>query len=204
MTLRGSLAGTLIALAGCSTAEPIRYISPQFSSRAAARVAVLPFDNESTDLVGPEMLRQMVVQRLRSQGYASLPTEEVDDKLRAIGITDGGQLRAVESGKLGETLGVDGLFYGVVEDFAFFNVGFAVRRVVRLHMQYVSAGTGEALWEDTGEGITERFTLKKKELARAFMEGIIERAVETVFRTPLMPESLLAVQNLMARLPPAP
>ena len=192
---------SLAVFAGCMGSEPVRFVSPSFYAQAPGQVAVLPFDNESTDLVGPEMLRGMVATRLRGHGYAPVAVETVNEKLRAIGITDGGQLRAVASQKLRDALGVEGLFYGGVEDFAFLNVGFAIRRVVRLRMKFVRASTGETLWEDTGEGITERFTFKKKEAERAYMEGVIERAAELAFRTPLMPESLEAVRGLFLRLP---
>lgn len=199
------LAALLAALgSGCRHYEAVRYLSPEFHARAPGRVAVLPFDNRSTDLVGPELLRKLVVADLRSHGYEPQPLEDVDAKLREIGVTDGGQLRAVRAEKLRETLGEDGLVYGTVEEFAFLNVGFAVRRVVRLHLRFVNGATGETLWEDTGQGITEWFTFKRKDAERAFMEGVAQRALELAFRTPLMPESREAIRQLFYKLPPRP
>lgn len=187
---------------GCASPEPARYLAPDFGARAPARVAVLPFDNESVDLAGPELLRRLVFSRLEGHGFAAPGLEAVDAALAAsLGITDGGQLRSVEPARLGRALGADGLLYGTVEDFAFVNVGFAVRRVVRLRLRLVEAAGGARLWEDAGLGLTERLTLTKKGARRAFFEGVAERAAEGLLRTPLMPESLEAVRCLFSRLP---
>lgn len=189
-------------LSGCAGVETIRYTAPSFYSSCPYRVAVLPFDNESVDLLGPELLRRFVHSGLSGEGYESVPVERVDDILRStIGITDGGQLGAIAPIRIGEALGADGLMYGVVEAFTFLNVGFAVRRVVRLHLKLVLASTGETLWEDSGEGLTEFFTLKKKEAWRAFTEGVAARGVENALRTPLMPEAQEAVRRLFLSLP---
>ncbi|MBI3550275.1 MAG: DUF799 family lipoprotein [Elusimicrobia bacterium] len=190
-----------ILLAGCHHYEAVRFVAPDFAAQAPAKVVVLPFDNHSTDLVGPELLRGMVAQSLREHGYEPAPVQEVDEKLRTIGVTDGGQLRAIKADVLNKALEADGLVYGVVEEFAFLNVGFAVRRVVRLHLRFVRASSGATLWEDTGQGLTEWFTFNRKDAERAFMEGVVQRAAELAFRTPLMPESNEAVRQLFLRLP---
>lgn len=81
------------------------------------------------------------------------------------------------------------------------NVGFVVRRAVRLSLRLVLAPAGERLWEDTGEGMTGKVTLDKKEAQRTFIEGVLTRGLENLFHTPLMPESKAAVRDLFSRLP---
>lgn len=195
------LSSTTLLFAGCAGPDPVRFLSPRFLEKAPSRVAVLPFDNESLDLAGPQSLRKMVDSGLRRLGFDTIGLEQVDVDLRELGITDGGQLRALAPKSIGEALGAGGLFYGVVEDFAFFNVGFAVRRVVCLRLRLVLPGSGEVLWEDTGRGLTERLTLKRKQAGRAFVEGLLERGWENAWRAPLLPESEEAVRNLLRRLP---
>lgn len=162
----------------------------------------MPFDNQSVDLVGPELLRRMVQGGLGRSGYECVPLDRVDEALKTLGLTDGGQLRAVPSQGLRSVLGVEGLFYGDVEEFSFLNVGFAVRRIVRLRLKFELSSTGELLWEDAGQGLTEYFTLKKERAWRAFMEGLVVREAENLFRTPLMPEAREAVRRLLLSLPP--
>ncbi|MBI4422500.1 MAG: DUF799 family lipoprotein [Elusimicrobia bacterium] len=185
---------------GCGGA-PVRYVAPDYRSRCPPRVALLPFENESVDLVGPEMLRRMVQARLMEHGYEALPLELVDEKLRGLGGGEAGALARLEPGRVAKALEVGGLFYGTVEEFTMQNVGFVARRSVRLRVRFVEAPGGERLWEDTGKGSTGTLTLDKKAAQRIFLEGLLERGVESLFRTPLMPESKAAVQDLFSRLP---
>ena len=191
-----------LGLAGCVSTKDLRYETANFYSKAPARVAVLAFDNQSLDLTGPELLRKMVASSLNSRGYETVPLEKVDEKLKTLGITDGGQLRAVTPQQVGAAMEADGLLYGDVEDFAFLNIGFAIRRIVRLHLKLVLALSGEKLWEDTGQGLSQFLILQEKEAQRAFIEGLALREKEILFHIPLLPEAQEAVQVLLGSLPP--
>lgn len=194
--------GLLAALAwGCAPHHAVRYVAPDYAAKAPPRVAVLPFDNRSVDLLGPEILRKLVHAGLAERGYEAVPLDAVDAGLDGLGVHDGGQLTGVAPARLSEALGTDGLLYGTVEEFTMQNVGFAVRRAVRLSLRFVLAPAGERLWEDTGQSMTGKLTLDKKEAQRTFIEGVITRGLENLFHTPLMPESKAAVRDLFSRLP---
>ena len=123
-----------------------------------------------------------------------LPLEEVDLRLRKIGITDGGQLAAVTPHRLGEALGVDRLIFGRVEEFTYQNVGFAGRRSVRLGLTLVSASSGERLWEEAGAWQTGQISTGTDEAATSFLAGLAQQALETAFGVPLQHESRHAVR----------
>src|SRR6185295_3309610 len=116
-----------------------------------------------------------------------LPGELVDERLKGLGITDGGQLPSLTPQKLGETLNVEGLFFGVVEDFLFQDLAFILRRIVKLRMRLVSASTGETLWEDAGEGATVLLAFKEKEARRLFAAGMAQKSAENMAKKPLLP-----------------
>lgn len=187
---------------GCARRPPDRFLAPDFPARAPSRVAVLPFDNQALDLLAPEQLRRMAEDGLRRRGYAPLPASTVDDKLRELGITDGGQLPALTPQKLGETLGVEGLFYGTVEEFLFQDLGFLLRRIVKVRLKLFSASTASELWEDTGEGATVLAAVKKEEMKRLFAVGMAQKSAENMAKKPLWKESQLAVDRLIFKLPP--
>ncbi|MBI4346803.1 MAG: DUF799 family lipoprotein [Elusimicrobia bacterium] len=192
----------LSALAwGCASRHTVRYVAPDYAAKAPPRVAVLPFDNRSVDLLGPEILRKLVHAGLAERGYEPVPLDAVDAGLDGLGIHEGGQLAGLEPGAVAEALSAEGLLYGTVEEFTMQNVGFVVRRAVRLSLRLVLAPAGERLWEDTGEGMTGKVTLDKKEAQRTFIEGVLTRGLENLFHTPLMPESKAAVRDLFSRLP---
>ncbi|MBI5245135.1 MAG: DUF799 family lipoprotein [Elusimicrobia bacterium] len=175
-------------------------MTPDLAARAPVEVAVLPFGNEAVNLLGPQMLRKMVAERLEGLGYRPRPLDEVDEKLKGIGVSDGGQLPAYKPVEVGKALGVDGLFYGTVERFSNQNVGFYRQRVVVLKLRLVHAPSGERLWEAEGEGRTRRVA-GTDEAVRAFLEGVIEQAAETAQGHPLRPEAEKAVASLLTSLP---
>lgn len=185
---------------GCA-GKPVSYLSPTFYSKASPRVAVLLFENESVDMLAPGALQKMVTGGLVRHGYQPIPSDMVQQKLKEVGITDGGQLPSIPSKKLGDVLKVDGLFYGTVEDFIFQNLGFVLRRCVRVRLKLVLASTGETLWEHEGFSQHIKATLDKKEAERLFAIGMGQKAIGNMTQHPLILESEIAVRNLLANLP---
>ena len=195
------LAVLLLAGGGCAGHRNTGYLAPDFYSKVSWKVAVLPFDNQSLEIAASEQLRGMVASNIQWRGYNPIPAAEADEKLKGLGITDGGQLPSVTPQKLGEALGVDALFYGNVEKFIFQNIGFVLRRAVRVRVKLVSVATGETLWEDYGEKTTIEATLKKKIAERIFARGMADKAAENMLHRPLWEESQWAVVNLVSKLP---
>lgn len=81
------------------------------------KTAVLPLDNETNSLDGAVLVRRAAQDYLQKGGYAVMPLEDVDQKLRALGYTDGGQLRHADLTRLAEALKADLLFSGVLQSF---------------------------------------------------------------------------------------
>jgi len=102
------------------------------ADRRPSKLVVLPFDNETSDLTGPELVRGMVAGRVGGAGYESPGLAAVDSTLKEMGITDGGQLGAVSTEALGRAFDTDGLLFGSLEEFTYQNIGVLRRRLVRL------------------------------------------------------------------------
>lgn len=197
---RGGYAFVLFLFCGCA-ANVVRYRAPDFPGGVPGTIAVLPFDNETMSFAAPSILRAMVAERLGGFGYRIVPEEDVDQKLHAMGVTDGGQLGAFSPGEIGEKVGAPGLMYGSVEEFVYQNVGFFRKREVRLRLKFVHAERGERLWEDVGAEARIHVALNKKEAGRSFLEGVIEQAAEKLLNIPLEQESRLAVEQVLSKYP---
>ncbi|MBI4056689.1 MAG: DUF799 family lipoprotein [Elusimicrobia bacterium] len=193
--------GLLVIMSGGCVSAPQPYVSAQFYSQIPRSVAVLPFENQSLDLMGPEMLRKMTVQRLGFWGYTIVPLEQSDAKLQGMGITDGGQLKSLSPQEIGKQLGVEGLCYGTVEQFSFQNVGFYLKRSVGVRLKLVSALSGERLWEGSGEARVVEVHGKKDKAERAFVRGLAQKAAENMFKSPLKPEANEALDRLFLKIP---
>lgn len=187
------------ALAGCAGAR-VRYAADGLATRLPSSVAVLPFDNEALSLRAPILLRRLATAALAERGWPTADGEAVDAALAGLGVSDGGQLRAVDPRRVGEAVGAPGLLYGTVEEFTYQNVGFLRRRAVRLSLRLVEAATGELLWEASGEEVNSRLALRRREAGRSFVEGVVEQAAETALGVPLGREARAAVDEALSHL----
>lgn len=188
------------ALAACAPGG-LRYAAPDLSSRLPRSVAVLPFDNETVSLRGPDLVRRAVAQAVAARGFEGPDAAAVDEALAGLGVTDGGQLRGLDPARLGAALGAPALLFGTLEEFTYQNVGFVRRRAVRVALRLVDAPSGERLWEAVGEEARGRWAFGKDEAGRSFVDGVVEQAVETALGVPLAEETRRAVEEALSRLP---
>ncbi len=124
----------------------LRGIAPD-PANPVYRVAVLPFYNATNDVGGPSMVRELFAKRLDRFHYDSVALEDVDRVLRdRMGITLGSQLELTTARELGETLGVDGVFYGYLLDFDQITTGVYNVKKVRAGLKLVDTKTGAIVW----------------------------------------------------------
>lgn len=176
-------------------------VSPSLRAAADPRVAVLPFDNQSTDMNADEMMRKLAGEGFSRRGYLPLPSEEADEKLSGLGVSEGGQLAGVKPEDLAKALGADLLCFGDVEDFTFQNLGFVVRKSVRLKVRLVSGATGETLYEGTGSGKDVKVYMNSDEAKAAFVEQLAVKLVQNILKSPLKREAETAADKALDRLP---
>ena len=196
-----AFASILGILCACASGGDAYLVSPNLRASADPRVAVLPFNNQSTDITAPEYMRKLSGERFAKWGYSPAAFEDTDEKLKNIGISDGGQLPSVTPARLGAVLGTELLCYGDVEDFTFQNAGFVVRKSVVLRLKIVSASSGETLFEASGAGKDMKFYLDKEEAKKAFVENAAVKLVQNIFKSPLHQEAELAVTHVFDRMP---
>ncbi|OGR68383.1 MAG: hypothetical protein A2081_02210 [Elusimicrobia bacterium GWC2_61_19] len=194
------LACSFLLAAGCA-GKAAYLVSPALRTAADPRVAVLPFDNQSTDIGAPDVMRKLAEEGFAKRGYQPLPAEEVDAKLASLGVSEGGQLPGVKPEALGQALGVDLLVYGDVEDFTFQNLGYLIRKAVVLRVKVVSAGTSETLYEGSGSGKDIKVFFNSDQAKAAFVEQLAVKLVQNILKTPLKKEAETAADKALGSLP---
>lgn len=197
---RRSFALLLAACCGCA-GKAAYLVSPALRTAADPRVAVLPFDNQTTDMSAPDIMRKLAAEGFGRRGYPTLDAAEVDIKLSVLGISEGGQLPGLKPQDIGKALGADLLCYGDVEDFTFQNLGFLIRKNVTLHVRLVSAATGETLYEGSGSGKDIKVFFDRDEARRAFVEQMALKVVSNIFKVPLKREAELSANRALDSLP---
>lgn len=198
---RAAVWAVLLALTGGCAGGGAYLVSPSLREAPDPRVAVLPFDNQSTDVGAADIMRALAAEGFEKRGYQYLPLDEVDGKLSGLGISEGGQLPGVAPAEIGRALGADLLCYGDVEDFTFQNLGFVVRKSVILRVKMVSAASGETLYEGSGSGKDVKVYFNKDEAKAAFVEQLAVKLLQNLLKTPLKREAETAAWKALDRLP---
>jgi hypothetical protein len=133
--------------------------SAKFVSRDCEKpqiIALLPTNNQTTDVNGAIVFRNLLYEKLRDKKYAKLlDIAVVDSLLNEQGITDGGQLATIGKEELFKALFVDGLLFIDLLACDYQTLGFSETRKVEANCKlYVLPS--KLAWED------ERKTSKGK------------------------------------------
>jgi len=139
-------------MTACAPALPQIVRNPSSQIRT---IAVLPLVNNTNDVEAPAYVRELFVEELEQFYYVIKPVKEVDQLLKdQMGVTLGAQLEMATPKKLGEVLGVDGVFYGALEDFNEKVTGVYNVRRVRVRSKLVNCKTGQVVWKN-GIGVKQ-------------------------------------------------
>lgn len=142
----------LVILNACTPALPKIVSNPANPIR---KVAVLPFINNSNDVEAPAYVRELFTAQLKQFFYEIKPIDGTDVVLKEqFGVTLGAQLDMMTPKQLGESLGVDAVFYGSLDDFNEKITGVYNVKRVRIRSKLVNCSTAETVWRN-GIGIKQ-------------------------------------------------
>lgn len=141
--------GSLIV--GCAMLTaclPLSMVPPN-PANPIRTVAILPFVNNSNDVGAPTYVRAQFAKELERHQYRIRPLAETDQLLKdQMGVTLGSQLDMAAPQKLGEVLGVDGVFIGSLEEFNHKITGIYNVKRVRVRIKLVECRTGRTVWKN--------------------------------------------------------
>mgnify|MGYP004002507965 FL=1 len=164
----------ILLLSGCAgNKSPFLYIAPEFNT--VLSIAVLPFENHTTDLDVGEMSRLFMTLGLKEKGYNVLSLDETDLFLQRLGITDGGQLPSVEFEKLIKLLDTETLLYGELLNAEYSTKGISIEKKVTISCKIVK--NGKIIWKN-------QVTSKTKTYGNisAIPEQLINKTFEKAFK----------------------
>jgi hypothetical protein len=126
------------------------------------QIAVLPTINQTTDVLGGLVFRNLFYLELNEEYSAYLiPIEIVDTLLNEEGITQGGQLAAVENHELFQILKADGLIFIELLACDYQTLGISETRRVKAHFTLI-APPAKTRWDfeyevDEGKSVVDTF-----------------------------------------------
>ncbi len=144
------LAALSLFVAGCpqTGSETALSVHPDYRSLQPRSIAVLPFDNMSTDLDATPLLRPIVARRLRYKGYRVPDLAAVDETLQEAGVMIAHDVYSFTPRELGDILSVDAVMFGTVTDFSTKYAVLAASVTVQLRLELADCGTGEIIWQN--------------------------------------------------------
>ncbi len=178
------------------------------------QIAVLPTINQTTDVLGGIVFRNLFYLKLE-EDYSQylIPVELVDTLLNEEGITQGGQLAAVENTDLFKILKADGLLFVELLACDYQTLGISETRRVRVHFNLITT-PADTLWDfeyevDEGKSVVDSFfgllgdpKSFVKDTAKDFGEQIAQKGGRMwLLKHALKPEMEKVIEEAVDNLP---
>ncbi len=129
--------------AGC---KPAYYVRPYVAVSGVNRVAVLPFQNLTSDIHADERVRNVVIMELLARGFDIIEPGEVTSVLRELDIRSLGSISTSNIQDIGEIMDVDAVMKGSVGTFKM-SRGIAVSYPeVTINLTLLDAKSGKIIW----------------------------------------------------------
>lgn len=171
---------------------------PKPAVHTGPRVAVAPMENLTNDLSASDIVRDAFAQGVSERGYAVVPLPESDQALReTLGISYGGQLPVTTPQDVCKALGVEGVFYGEVQEFGKTTTGFYNSATVAASFKLFGRD-GMLLWEGKDRQETQDMVRGQ---GGSLGAELIARGLGNLLLNPLTPIGKRVGANIARKVP---
>ena len=187
----------LLSAFGCAGGRDVRP-DPKPAVHTGPRVAVAPMENLTNDLSASDIVRDAFAQGVSERGYAVVPLPESDQALReTLGISYGGQLPVTTPQDVCKALGVEGVFYGEVQEFGKTTTGFYNSATVAASFKLFGRD-GMLLWEGKDRQETQDMVRGQ---GGSLGAELIARGLGNLLLNPLTPIGKRVGANIARKVP---
>lgn len=135
-----------ISLTACVAPAGV-YYDPNMDFGAIQKVAVMPFENLTTDRLAGERVRNVFSAMLLSTGTVYvLPPGEVARGVARVDITNPSAPSVEEMVRLGGIIKVDAMVTGVVREYREVRSGTTSANIISISLQMTETQTGKVVW----------------------------------------------------------
>lgn len=146
-TMKKALILPLLLVAGCASGGATRYLHPNVDMGALQKVAVLPFENLTSERTAGEKVQKVFLTELLSlEAFDVVEPGAVVRVLKAERVESVDALGPAELKRIGEALKADALFVGTVVDFADNRTGTTPAPDVTIQLRLVETQSGVTVW----------------------------------------------------------
>lgn len=147
---RAPLILLICILLSCSS-SPIYYdvggVSSLINKKAPLRVAILPFENLTSEPNWEDVLRVSFYNHFSSKNYIDIELNVVDRAISSLEKSTGKGFREISNSRLGEVLNADILIYGRLNSYNRYFLGLYSQISITVQVELVDAKTGNVIWK---------------------------------------------------------
>jgi len=181
---------TLIAIIviGCAASRHTTYIDPQFDFGSIERVAVVPFENLTSDQgSGKYITRLFFAELLAQKVFDVVEPGEVSAYLASHQGTDKSAELSIEQIKdMAKTLNVQGIIFGSVGESSEMRSGNTSSHVVSISARMVNTETGSTVWSSSvntsGPGFVARLFGVGETTSGSASRSAVQKLIGTLVR----------------------
>jgi polysaccharide biosynthesis protein PelC len=146
--MQGCLILAVVALVGgCASTYSTIFINPEFGFAGVERVAVVPFENLSSDQgIGDYVTRVFLTELLAAKAFDVVEPGEVSHYLAAKGITKNSEETIDQIKDMGKTLNVQAVIFGSIGESTQYRGGAQASHILSLNVRMVGVETGGTVW----------------------------------------------------------
>jgi len=144
------LAIPVLLLGACGGVGSTVFIHPDYDFGYVERVAVIPFENLTSDRgAGAQISRYFLAELLSTKAFEVVEPGEVHRVMQAMNLQRGDELSTEEIVEIGKKLNVQGLFLGSVASSASAHSGGTTVTTVTIVTRLVETEAGTTIWSAT-------------------------------------------------------
>lgn len=144
------LATAMVIIAGCGGTSATKFVHPDFDFSFIEKIAVVPFENLSTDpAAGAKATRYFTTALLATEAFEVIEPGEVSRGLEQFALTATAQLTVDQVITLGKELGVQAIFLGTLSEASAMRSGATTVTVVTVVARLLETETGATVWSAT-------------------------------------------------------
>jgi len=134
----------------CAGSNSATFVHPDYSFQFLEKVAVVPFDNLSSDKgAGARVTRVFVTDLLAERAFDVVEPGEVSRVMMKYNLVRTSELTTEQIVEMGKELGVQGIILGTVNESASIRSGGSSSNTVTLVVRMVETETGTTVWSTT-------------------------------------------------------
>jgi TolB-like protein len=175
----------LLVFPGCRGSAPVYYINQDIDFSFYKRVAVMPFENLTSEKFAGDIVRQVVISELLASGLVEVVIPgEVMRAVNELDIKNISSLDTEQIKALSRVLNVEAIIMGTVEEYGEAKMGNVSAPRVTITLMMADAGTGSIVWSITktrgGASFFARHFGARQEMISETVLLLVREAIQTL------------------------